>query len=120
MNKKETEQFKQKLLAEMAIIEGELSSIGHKNPQVVGGWEATSGDMEVNSADENEMADKFEELEDNKSIVVQLENQLLDIKSALERIEKGTYGICEVCGVPIEKERLEANPSSKVSIKHGH
>jgi DnaK suppressor protein len=32
------------------------------------------------------------------------------IKKALEKIEDGTFGFCEVCGEPIEFKRLEARP----------
>ena len=119
MNKK-TEQFKKKLLEEKAELEGELGGIGQRNSAHAGGWEATAGDIKVDSADENEVADKLEELEENTGIMNQLEKQLSEVVAALDRIEKGTYGICEVCGKPIEEERLMANPSSRISIKHGH
>lgn len=32
------------------------------------------------------------------------------IRKALEKIEDGTFGFCEVCGEPIEFKRLEARP----------
>ena len=120
MNKKDLEFFKKKLLTEKATLEEELGGIGQKNPSSPGGWEANSGGIKIDTADENELADKLEELEGNASIVNQLDSQLGEVKAALDRIEKGTYGLCEVCGKPIEKERLEANPAAKVSIKHGH
>lgn len=120
MNKKMTEQYKKKLLAEKTDLETQLSGIGRRDPSVRGGWEATTGDMQVNPSDENEVADKLEELEENTGIVNQLEKQLEEVQAALDRIEKGTYGICEVCGQPIEEDRLMANPSARVSIKHQH
>ncbi|MDQ2933149.1 MAG: TraR/DksA C4-type zinc finger protein [bacterium] len=120
MNKKNLEQFKKKLVEEKKALETELGGIGKRNPSAAGGWEATAGGMEVDSADENEVADKLEEIEDNAGIVSQLEKQLNEVLAALERFEKGTYGLCEVCGEPIEPERLEANPSSRISIKHAH
>lgn len=120
MNTKDTEHFKQKLLAEKAELETELGGIAKKDPSAVGGWEATSGGMEVDSADDNEVADKLEEYEENSGIANQLENQLKEVKAALDRIDKGAYGTCEVCGQPIEADRLEANPSARVSIKHAH
>ncbi len=120
MNKREIEQLKIKLVAEQAELEEELGGIGQKSPQSAGGWEATTGGMEVDSADDNEVADKFEELEENTGLVNKLDLQLTEVKAALERMDKGTYGICETCGKPIEKERLEANPSARTSIKHAH
>jgi RNA polymerase-binding protein DksA len=41
---------------------------------------------------------------------------LLEINAALQRIEAGTYGICEVCGKPIGAERLSALPWARLCI----
>lgn len=120
MNKKAIEQFKKKLLAEKTDLEGQLNGIGRRNPDNAGAWEATSGDMDIDAADENEVADKLEELEENTGIVSQLDTQLGEVNAALERIDQGTYGLCEKCGKPIEEDRLMANPSARTSIKHGH
>jgi RNA polymerase-binding protein DksA len=40
------------------------------------------------------------------------------IDDALERIQNGTFGICEVCGKEIEEERLEAVPWTTLCIQH--
>ncbi len=120
MNTKDTQNFKEKLLAEKTELEGELASIGQKNPSAKNGWEAATQDMEVDKADENAVADKLEEYEGNSNIVSKLDDQLTEVNDALERITAGTYGICEKCGQPIEKERLEANSSARTSIKHAH
>jgi RNA polymerase-binding transcription factor DksA len=118
MNTKDIQYFKGKLEKEKALLVEELESIGQKNSSSPGGWEATSGGMEVDTADENEVADKMEELEENELILQQLEKQLEEVNGALERVEKGTFGICEVDGGPIEKERLEASPSAKTCKQH--
>lgn len=120
MTKKEIEYFKAKLEAEKADLEKELGEVGQKSPGTAGAWEATAGNIEVDTADENELADKLEEYEGNSGILQQLESQLTEVKSALSRIDAGTYGVCEICQKPIEKERLEANPSARISLKHGH
>jgi DnaK suppressor protein len=45
------------------------------------------------------------------------ENKLLfKIKEALERIENGTYGVCEICGEAISETRLKARPVTTVCI----
>ena len=120
MNDKDLQHFKDKLLEEKSELEQEMARVGQKNPNNPNDWDASTKGMEVDSADENEVADKLEELEGNSIILKQLEKQLIDVTGALDRIEKKTYGTCEVCGKPIEKERLEANPSAKISIKHSH
>ncbi len=42
---------------------------------------------------------------------------LRKIKKALERIEDGTYGICEECGGEIGLKRLEARPVATLCIE---
>ncbi len=42
---------------------------------------------------------------------------LIEVEEALYRIEKGTYGICEMCGEEIEIERMKAKPTARYCIK---
>lgn len=46
-----------------------------------------------------------------------LRKQLMEIESALGRIEKGLYGICEETEEMIEPERLLAIPWTRLSIE---
>jgi RNA polymerase-binding transcription factor len=39
-----------------------------------------------------------------------LDAKLRDVQRALEKLDEGTYGSCDVCGDPIGVERLEAIP----------
>lgn len=39
------------------------------------------------------------------------------VEDALQRIEKGQYGICDKCGQPIPNERLEAIPFTTMCVK---
>lgn len=39
------------------------------------------------------------------------------VQQAIARIDSGEYGICELCGEPIRKERLEAVPYSSMCVK---
>ena len=114
----DTEYFKEKLEEELFLVEKELNEIGRKNPDNKNDWEAEPADMNVDSADSNETADNIEEYEENTAVLKELEPKYNDIKNALEKIEKGTYGICEVSGEPIEEERLIANPAARTCKKH--
>ena len=40
------------------------------------------------------------------------------VDAALARVEKGTYGSCEVCELQIEEERLEVTPTARTCIEH--
>lgn len=46
-----------------------------------------------------------------------LEASLRDIESALERIEKGSYGVCKYCGQEIALKRLEARPVASACVE---
>ena len=41
---------------------------------------------------------------------------LAEIDAALQRIEDGTYGVCEICGKPIGADRLAAIPWARLCI----
>ncbi len=44
-------------------------------------------------------------------------NALREIDLALEKLEEGTYGICESCGKPISLKRLRIMPSARLCIR---
>jgi RNA polymerase-binding transcription factor DksA len=69
-------------------------------------------------AEPNEAADKLEELDERGEEVTALSARLADVRQALENIEQGTYGRCEVCSREIEEERLEANPAARTCMEH--
>lgn len=47
-----------------------------------------------------------------------VEQLLKEVDSALERMDKGTYGICEFCHDPVERERLIADPLVRYCLSH--
>ena len=51
------------------------------------------------------------------AVIERLRENLHDIELALQKIEKGTYGVCERCGDPISPERLEAIPYARLDMK---
>ncbi len=115
---KDIKHFKEKLEAELTLLEKEMLSIGERNPSNPADWEAVEKTENLDTADENVVADEIEEYEENSAIIKQEEIQYNEVKAALEKIEKGTYGICEVGGEEISVERLEANPSARTCIEH--
>jgi sigma-B regulation protein RsbU (phosphoserine phosphatase) len=48
----------------------------------------------------------------------ELTRLLVEVDDALNRMDLGTYGICEVCHDPVESERLIADPLTRVCIDH--
>ena len=50
------------------------------------------------------------------TMVEQTRARLADVDDALERVEQGTYGLCERCGRPIPEGRLEARPVARTCV----
>lgn len=115
----DTSHFKQKLEGELKTVERALKDLAVLNDET-GEWEARGSDMETMAPtqDENEFADKLEEFDERREELPALQGRWLEVKRALEKIEDGTYGKCEVSGEEIEGDRLEANPAAKTCIKH--
>jgi DnaK suppressor protein len=57
------------------------------------------------------------ELEKNVSLLEQVEDELAEIDTAFQRLERGTYGTCQACGRPIGDERLEAMPATRFCVE---
>lgn len=110
--------FKEKLEKELESLEKELSEVARRNPDSPTDWEAIPAERDASQADDNTVADSVDDYEDNNAIVNQLEPKYRDVLDALDKITKGTYGLCEVCGKEIELERLEANPAARTCREH--
>lgn len=61
-------------------------------------------------------SDAFERSKD-LSILASLDDQLREVERAMERLERGTYGVCEACGNPIVMARLEALPATRFCVQ---
>ena len=118
MTNTELDGFKQKLEAEKTLLESQLSTVGTINPQNPADWVVSNNEPGNERTDENEVADSMEELQNNSAILDQLEIRHNEVLRALEKIEAGTYGTCEVSGEMIELDRLEANPAARTSKAH--
>jgi RNA polymerase-binding transcription factor DksA len=69
------------------------------------------------SADAVDIATDLYEREKTLAIIRTLENKLDSIERALRATEKGSYGICEVCGEAISPGRLEVLPHTTTCVK---
>jgi RNA polymerase-binding transcription factor DksA len=114
----DTGRFKKKLEDELKLVEGELRELGFQNTE--GEWEATGGELETMSptADSNEFADQLEEYQERRTESDTLQARWSELRHALEKLENGRFGFCEVDNAPIEPERLEANPAARTCTKH--
>jgi RNA polymerase-binding transcription factor DksA len=115
----DTNTFKKELEGERTRLVEELKKVGRVNPDNPSDWEATPGDTE-HAADLSDEANQVEEYEERSAIETQLEEQLVNVDKALQKIDEGTFGLCTEGGIahPIEEKRLEANPSAETCVAH--
>lgn len=106
IDKKTIARFKSLLLKEREQIVGEVKKT-YESSQEVG----QDGIQDIG----DEAANIY-----NKQILLSLNEsermRLKEVDEALDRIENGTYGICEECGGPIGIKRLEVRPVAKYCV----
>jgi DnaK suppressor protein len=56
------------------------------------------------------------ELEKRLTLENRIRQEIAAVEHALEKIEKGKFGLCENCGLPIPPERLEALPQASLCM----
>ncbi|HLD20357.1 MAG TPA: TraR/DksA C4-type zinc finger protein [Patescibacteria group bacterium] len=109
------EEFKKILITEKTRIEHVLSNNGVKDADIPENYRTSYPEY---GEDGESNAIEVSDYEDTVAVEHTLEETLLTIDRALERIDKGTYGICEQCGQEIPFERLKALPAAFVCANH--
>lgn len=114
----ETKAYKDQLEEMLSDITKELKDLGIQNPEVQSDWIAIPESASDAEADPNVSADRVEDWDERRATLSLLEERYNNVTRALKKIEEVNYGACEVCGEPIETERLQANPAARTCIKH--
>ncbi len=63
-----------------------------------------------------EEATETMELEKRLTLENSIRQELTSVEHALDKIEKGTYDMCDNCGKPIDPARLEALPQATLCM----
>ena len=63
-------------------------------------------------ADRNEQANEIEDIDTARGIEAVHRAEAEQVRAALQRIDTGSYGLCERCGGTIDARRLEAMPTA--------
>lgn len=108
------DQLQKKLEEEKQRLENELKDFASKDKKTKDNWNANRPTKEWGTKEE--VSDEAGEYENLLSLEESLEVKLRDVNAALEKIKKGTYGVCERCGKAIEEERLMAYPEAKTCL----
>ncbi|HWB89505.1 MAG TPA: TraR/DksA C4-type zinc finger protein [Acidimicrobiia bacterium] len=112
------EHARELLLNERSEIQGlrdSLNSSRDLNESQLDSSGELSGHHDQHPADQ---ATETFEREQDLSIDESLQGKLGEIDAALERLDRGEYGTCQVCGRPIDDERLEALPATRFCRDH--
>ncbi|MFN3301453.1 MAG: TraR/DksA family transcriptional regulator [Patescibacteria group bacterium] len=106
-------EIEKELIKQKEELETQLEKLGERSKRLHNGFEVNFpkfGDKEDENADEvSAFGDRF-------SLSFNLEKRLKEVNLALEKIKKGTYGICEICQGKISEERLRAFPTARVCL----
>lgn len=110
--------YKETLLTIKEKIEGDLKELGVHNPQVKSDWVATPEEAVGDEADSNVAADQVENWEERRATLATLETEYNNVVAALQKMEDGQFGKCEVCNEAIETDRLTVNPAARTCKSH--
>ena len=106
LNKKTIAKFRKILLKQREQIVGDVKQIVESSKEM-----GQDGIQDIG----DEAANIY-----NKQVLLSLnENErarLKEVDESLDRIESGTYGVCEECGGPISLKRLEVRPVAKYCV----
>lgn len=103
-----------------ARLEAEREQTTRRLANLTGDFDAiVAASKDTNADDEHdpEGATIAFERSQVSTLVRDTQRHLTEIDAAVERLEDGTYGVCERCGEPIGEGRLEARPTARLCIR---
>lgn len=96
-------------VAARALLEAERDALETELNDLVG------LDYDANFADSSQVTAERGETE---RLAGALRESLDEVQHALEKLDAGTYGLCEECNEAIAAARLEAMPAARFCITH--
>lgn len=112
-----TDPNRDRLVAEQDRLHGEIESLrSGENVSVT--ERASTGDLSGNDQHPAEEGTETFDRERDISLLESFENEMDEVQAALDRLEDGSYGKCEICDRPIGDERLDALPATRYCIDH--
>lgn len=111
---KDIEKFRARLIEERQRLEVELQEIEDRTARIAESDRASElGSWEDHPAD---LASETFEREKDLAIGESVESLLNQVLTALEKLDRGTYGVCDACDKPIKKARLNALPFATLCL----
>ncbi|MBO0802802.1 MAG: TraR/DksA C4-type zinc finger protein [Nocardiopsaceae bacterium] len=107
----EVEQVRAELEGEAATLRSEIGQAESDIAERMGDSVVAAGD------DEADASSKVTQREHDLALTRNARELLEQTEHALALIEAGTYGVCESCGKPIGKARLQAFPRATLCVE---
>jgi DnaK suppressor protein len=107
------EYFRNLLLTERGRLESERDQLRNRGGEMDGAM-PEEADSEEDTAD---MASAMMDKEFDLSVEDEVEELLLAVDHALQKMDDGTYGICDMSGEPIPRGRLELIPWASLTVE---
>lgn len=104
--------YRDRLLEEMARLEEEREYVRHS-----GDLDGSFPEDAEGEEDTTDLATSLMDKEMDMNVEEEVEETLAAIEHALQKIEDGTYGICDVSGENIPKARLELIPWASLTAQ---
>jgi RNA polymerase-binding transcription factor DksA len=105
--KPEWSKFYQRLLELRDQLQRQMNGLAKESAQEMAGYSLHMADSGTDNFDRDFAL----------SLLSSDQDAIYEIEEALKRIEKNTYGICELTGKPIPKSRLEAIPWTRFTVQ---
>lgn len=112
--KAQLEAYRKLLLEKRARILGDVEEL--EKQSLMSSQRDASGDLSDYSLHMADVGSDAAERETMLGLASAQQKMLDKIERALERIEQGTYGTCELCGCKISPERLNALPEANTCV----
>jgi len=111
----DTDVFRKRLEEERERLTGAVEFLERENP---GSIDDELGEIGTGTSDNHlgDTASATFDRELDEGLEEGAQQTLREVEAALQRIEEGSYGVCEVCGEPIGAERLSAIPWARLCI----
>lgn len=113
MNKRKLASFRKILLQEKEVLEKQYRDLEEGN--LHNSQSEFSGEMPFEEEYAASGTTTFER-ERDLSLSENVKDLLKRVDEALDRIDNGTFGVCEMCNGPIPEERLKALPYANLCI----
>lgn len=106
-------EYQKKLLEKKhSELEHSIAELDLAYPQPV-----SSTDLKNGPHDIEEDATDLTEMEKERSLMTNQQVLLTQVQQALQRLENGTYGVCQRCGGLIPTKRLQALPWAEYDVE---